>query len=155
MLDAVFDCEPLFQVYAYFLLAGMVHAALAAAGLVLALPLVFFRHHAYVVFARGFVVFNVLLLICGCAANLLWDRFVFGTVYVSMDYVFDFTPFWPLSQRHIDMKWGDVSGEIYHGMGMAHVRALWAAFSFAAWMGTIFLYSRIRRLWLGAEGETA
>ena len=139
--------EPIFQILAYGQLMGLFHLALVATALVLALPCLFISKMKYVVFARGFVVFNALLWLCGMGANLLWDTFVFETLYTSTDYVFDFIPFLPITQGYIDRPWGDQTGHIFHGLSILHIQILWFLFALATWMTTIFLYYRVRNSW--------
>ena len=140
--------EPIFQIVAYGELMGLFHLALVAATLVLALPCLFVSKTKYLVFARGFVVFNALLWLCGMGVNLLWDTFVFETFYTSTDYIFDFIPFLPITQGYIDRPWGDQTGHIFHGLNIFHIQALWFLFAFATWMATIYAYSHIRKLWM-------
>ena len=139
--------EPIFQIVAYGELMGLFHLALLLVALVLGLPCLFVSRAKYVIFARGFAVFNVLLWFCGMAANLLWDTFVFKTLYTSTDYVFDFIPFFPITQGYIDRPWGDQTGHIFHGLSILHIQILWFLFAFATWMTTIFLYTRVRNNW--------
>jgi len=139
--------EPIFQVIAYAQVMGVFHLVLILVALTLAAPCLFISKAKYIVFARGFIVFNALLWLSGMTANLLWDIFVFETIYTSTDYVFDFIPFMPITQGYIDRPWGDQTGHIFYGLSILHVQALWFFFAFATWMTTIFLYSQIRRIW--------
>jgi len=126
---------------------GIVHAAILGAGLVLALPLCFWGWRQYLVFARGFAVFSVLLLLTAAVLNAVWSCTIWGRVYYSTDYVVDFNPFYPISQTWIETPFGNMKGQIYPGFGMLHVRAAWFLFALATWTGAIYLYSRTRRLW--------
>lgn len=146
------EYEPFFQICAYAMLMGAVHGIVVVGGAILATPVLIVSRRKYWVFFRGFALFNALLLVCGTVANLLWDRFIFRMVYLSMDYVFDFTPFLPISQQWLDTPWGDQKGSIYLGMNILHLHAIWFAFAFATWMAAIYCYAKARRMWMRKEG---
>ncbi len=131
----------------YVLFFGLVHAAILAAGLVLATPLFRYGWKQYLIFARAFVVFNVCLLVTSAIMNAIWSCTIWGRVYFSTDYVADFNPFYPIGQAYIESSFGDMKGRILSGFSIGYVRAAWFAFAFAAWVGTALLYSGIRRLW--------
>lgn len=149
--NLIIEYEPLFQIGAYAMLMGLVHGLVVVGAALLATPVLFVCRRKYWMFLRGFAVFNALLLVCGTVANLLWDRFIFGNVYVSTDYVFDFTPFLPITQAWVDAPWGNQTGAIYQGLNILHVQIIWFAFAFATWMTAIYLYERVRRFWTRKE----
>jgi hypothetical protein len=132
---------------------GLVHAAIAGAGLVIGTPLLRYGWRRYLSFARAFVVFNICLLVTSSIMNAIWSCTIWGRVYFSTDYVVDFNPLYPISQAWIEVPFGDVKGKIFPGFSIAHVRAAWFAFAFAAWAGSIFLYSRTRRLWIKTKKD--
>src|SRR5690606_17432133 len=99
-------------------------------------------------FARGFAVFNLLFVVVCAFFNLLWSYTVWGRVYFSTDYVTDFSPFWPITQRYIELPFGEMTGAIFPGFSIWHVHVIWFLFAFAAWCVTCFLSSRIRRVHL-------
>ena len=143
-----------FLIYLWFM--GLVHAVVVEAVLLFATPLFFVRRRAYLVFVRGFFVFNILLLCVSVMLNALWSCTIWGNLYFSTDYVVDFIPVWPITQHRIDFAFNDTPGQILHGLSIWHVRAVWLAFAFAAWAVTAFLYSRIRRIWnKGTLNKTA
>jgi hypothetical protein len=135
------------EAFGYFVVMGFFHLAVMIAVLLLAVPLLFVSRRMYFVYTRGFCVFNVLLLVLSSILNGVWSCAIWGNIYFSTDYVIDFTPFWPITQNLIDMSFGDVSGDIFYGLSILHVQAIWLGFAFAAWAGTVFLYSKTRRLW--------
>ena len=139
--------SPLTELLIYFSLMGIVHAAITVAGLAIASPMLFFNATRYLVFARGYIVFNLILVFVCALLNLLWSYAVWGVVYFSTDYVTDFSPFWPITQHMIDSPFCDMTGKIFHGLNILHVQAIWLLFAFTAWASTIFLYSRLRRIW--------
>lgn len=151
MSNLIHEYEPLFQICSYAMLMGIVHGIVVVGAALLATPVLFVSRWKYWIFLRGFAVFNVMLLVCGTLANLLWDRLIFRNVYVSMDYIFDFLPFLPITQKLIDTPWGHQTGAIYLGMNIFHVQAIWFAFAFATWMTTIYLYARVRKFWMRKE----
>jgi hypothetical protein len=64
-----------------------------------------------------------------------------------MDYVFDFRPFWPITQRVIDAPWGEEHGRLL-GISLFQLQAVWLLFAGGTWTVTIFLYRIVRRrLW--------
>ncbi|MGI6100599.1 MAG: hypothetical protein GX174_04835 [Lentisphaerae bacterium] len=140
--------DPVFLILAYGHVMGLFHLALVAVALILALPWRFVSKQKYVIFARGFFVFNATLWLCGMVANLLWDTFIFGRLYTSTDYVFDFFPFFPITQGYIDRPWGDETGQIFHGLNIRHIQLIWLLFACITWLATFFLYSRVPRVWI-------
>lgn len=135
------------EILLYIGFMGLFHAAIVIAGLLLALPLLLGRKRRYLVFVRGFFVFNALLLVVSAMLNALWSCTIWGSLYFSTDYVVDFSPFWPITKHLIDMPFGDMTGRIFLGLNIRHVQAVWFAFAFAAWTTAVFLYSRFRRFW--------
>ncbi len=131
MWNLILEHEPLSQICAYAVVMGIVHGVVIVGTALLATPILFVSRRKYWTFLRSFLVFNALLLVSGTVTNLLWDRFIFRNVYLSMDYVFDFTPFLPISQQWLDTPWGNQKGGIYLGMNILHLHAIWFAFAFA------------------------
>ena len=139
--------SPVTEFMIYFWFMGLVHAAVLVAGLILALPFLFRGARRYLTFARGYAVFNLILVLVCAVLNLLWSYTIWGHVYFSTDYVTDFSPFWPITQSYIEAPFGDMVGRVLPGFTIWHVRGIWFAFAFSAWVTAIFLYSRARRLW--------
>ena len=145
---------PLTEFMIYFWLMGIVHVVVIIAGLVIATPTLFFNVRRYLVFSRGYVVFNVVLLLVCALLNLLWSYTVWGVAYYSMDYVTDFSPFWPVMEHMIYYDFGGKTGRILNGMNIYQVHLIWFLFAFAAWMITSYIDSLIRKMWLrGSIGK--
>ncbi len=63
----------------------------------------------------------------------LWSCLVFGRLYWSTDYVFDFTPFWPVTQRTLDHSFGGQVGGLL-GISLFPLQALWLLFATITWL---------------------
>jgi hypothetical protein len=94
-----------------------------------------------------FAIFSLLLLLSGSLFSGIWSCTVWGRFYYSTDYVFDFWPFWPITQSIIDFKFGDERGKLI-GCTLFQLNLIWLAFSMCAWAITItasWLLSRLLR----------
>ena len=130
-----------------------VHGCITLAGLILATPTLFFSVKRYLVFARGYSVFNAILLFVSALLNLVWSYTVWGVAYYSMDYVTDFCPFFPITHHRIFYEWDGETGEILNGLKIYHVQLIWFLFAFVAWIISIHLYLLIRRKWTKATSN--
>jgi len=135
------------EAFLYTCFFGLIHAAIAGAGLVLGTPILFRGWRRYLTFARAFIVLSICFFITSALINGIWSSTIWGRVYFSTDYVVDFNPFYPISQAWIEIPFGDVEGKILPGFTIFHVRMAWFLFAFASWASAFFLYSRTRRLW--------
>lgn len=86
-----------------------------------------------------FAVFNALLLGVGAIFDGVWSCTIWGRFYDSTDYVFDFTPFWPITQGIIDRPWGNERGQLL-GISLFQLQLIWLVFALGVWTTTIFLY---------------
>src|SRR5947208_14690753 len=89
--------------------------------------------------------FNLLLLIVATMFNGLWSCLIWGRLYDSTDYTFDFVPFWPITQAVIDSPWGNDHGHLL-GVSLFQLQLVWFLFAAGTWAVTIFLYGLLRRL---------
>jgi hypothetical protein len=80
-----------------------------------------------------------LLLVVGSIANGLWSCLVWGRLYYSTDYVFDFSPFWPITQKVIDAPFGDTRGQLL-GSSLLQLQLVWLLFAGFTWAVAIFFY---------------
>jgi hypothetical protein len=111
-----------------------------------------------------------LLLVVGSIANGLWSCLVWGRFYFSTDYVFDFSPFWPITQKVIDAPFGEMRGQLF-GVSLFQLQLVWLLFATGTWTVSILLYRLIcrrppanksvetnrrpaLRLWMGREDWT-
>jgi hypothetical protein len=85
-----------------------------------------------------------ILLIVGSLFNGLWSCLVWGRLYVSTDYVFDFMPFFPITQWVIDAPFGDGRGKLL-GVSLFQLQLVWFLFAAGTWGVTLFLYRLVRR----------
>src|ERR1022692_2906748 len=75
-----------------------------------------------------FGLFLLLFLLVGSFFNGLWSCSVWDRLYDSTDYVFDFIPFWPITQSVIDAPWGDEHGRLL-GVSLFQLQLVWFAFA--------------------------
>ncbi len=94
--------------------------------------------------ARRLALFIGLLLITGSLFNGLWSCLVWDRLYDSTDYVFDFTPFWPITRGVIDTPWGGERGGLM-GVSLFQLQLVWLLFAAGTWGVTVFLYGLLRR----------
>jgi hypothetical protein len=88
--------------------------------------------------------FLALLLIAGSLINGLWSCTVWGRLYYSTDYVFDFTPVWPITQQVIDMPFGDQRGQLF-GVTLTQLQMIWLLFALGTWGVTALSYRAVHR----------
>jgi hypothetical protein len=91
-----------------------------------------------------FALFMVLFLLVASFFNGLWSCLVWDRLYDSTDYVFDFMPFWPITQSVIDAPWGDGRGRLL-GVTLFQLQLVWFAFALSTWTVTFILFRFISR----------
>jgi len=128
----------------YFVFAGILHLGAFVIGCLVLVILP--RRQAGTLPRRigKLALFTGLLLVVGSLFNGLWSCLVWGRLYHSTDYVFDFSPLWPITQEVIDMPFGDQRGQLL-GVTLIQLQGVWLLFAFATWGVTAFLYRTIRR----------
>ena len=90
-----------------------------------------------------FWLFMALLLVVGAFFNGLWSCLIWDRLYDSTDYVFDFSPFWPITQSVIDAPFGNERGQLL-GVSLLQLQLVWFLFASGVWAVTILLYRIIR-----------
>jgi hypothetical protein len=93
---------------------------------------------------RQIALFIGLLLLAGSLGNGLWSCLVWDRLYDSTDYVFDFTPFWPITRRVIDAPWGDERGRLL-GVSMFQLQLIWFFFAAGTWGSAAVVYRLVRK----------
>ena len=88
--------------------------------------------------------FVLILLFVGALFNGLWSCLIWGRLYYSSDYIFDFSPFWPITRSIIDDPFDPRSGELF-GVSLLQLQLIWLLFAAGTWAVTIYLYRIIRR----------
>ena len=128
----------------YFIVMGLLHLALFAVGcLIFAAHAI--RHRGTFLRRIGrFGLFLGLLLVVGSVTNGFWSCLVWGQLYFSTDYVFDFSPFWPIMQKVIDAPFGDMRGQLF-GVSLFQLQLVWLLFAAGTWAVTVLLYRMICR----------
>jgi hypothetical protein len=122
---------------------GIFHLILFAVGCVILLFASAKEPSTYARRIRRFGLFLFLLLFVGALFNGFWSCLIWGRYYYSLDYVFDFSPFWPITQGIIEAPFGDQHGALLRG-SLFQLQCIWFLFAAGTWTVTIFLYRRIR-----------
>jgi len=81
--------------------------------------------------------FLTILLFVSCYCNALWSWYVYGTVYVSGDVDDpdgDFSPFFPITQRYLDLNVHLLAGSL------AQLQLIWFFLATAAWAISFNIY---------------
>jgi hypothetical protein len=133
---------------------SVVHLGLFLVGFFGIAAVSFYRRGYFWQWTRRWAIFNVCLFITAGLANGLWSCLVFGRLYWSSDYVFDLTPFWPVTQRTIDAPFGDQVGGLF-GISLLHLQALWMLFAICTWVAAFALYRVCRNLGVGPPATNA
>ena len=127
----------------YFVPMSILHFAAFVIGCIV---LIFFceKPGTYLPRVGWFGTFLALLLIVGSLFNGLWSCFVWGRLYYSADYVFDFSLFFPINQNYIDITFGNERGKLL-GVSMLQLQCVWGLYSAGVWSLTVMLYMQFRR----------
>jgi hypothetical protein len=128
----------------YFMVMGVLHFAAFIVGCIILAGLAVRQRGRFLRRVRRFSLFVGLLLVVGSFANGLWSCLVWGRLYFSTDYVFDFSPFWPITQGLIDAPFGDMRGQLL-GVSLFQLQFVWLLFALGTWALTILLYRLICR----------
>lgn len=126
----------------YFALMGLVHLAIFVIGCLVLAALAIRQRGTFLRRVRRFGLFIGLLLVVGSISNGLWSCLIWGRLYFSTDYVFDFSPFWPITQGLIDAPFGDMRGQLL-GVSLFQLQLVWLLFAAGTWTATILLYRLI------------
>ena len=98
-------------------------------------------------YAWRFALFIFLLLVNGSITNGLWGCLIYNRFYHSADYIFDFSPFWPVS--------GDTAQIDQYGTTLFELDILWSLFAGFTWLVTFLLFFLVRKcLKRGLDSET-
>jgi hypothetical protein len=128
----------------YFGLMGLLHLVIFAVGCVILGGLAMRQRGTFLRRAGRFGLFMGLLLIVGSIFNGVWSCVIWGRLYFSTDYTFDFSPFWPITQKTIDARFGDMQGELF-GVSLFQLQLVWLLFAAGTWAVAILLYRFVRR----------
>lgn len=126
----------------YFTLMGLVHLVCFVIGCLVLAALAIRQRGTFFRRVRRFALFIGLLLVVGSVSNGFWSCSIWGRLYFSTDYVFDFTPFWPITQRVIDAPFGDMRGQLL-GVSLFQLQLVWLLFAAGTWTAAILLYRLI------------
>jgi hypothetical protein len=118
---------------------GILHLVLFAVGCLIFAILAIRKRGRFLRRVGRLGLFLGLLLLVGSVANGLWSCLVWGRLYYSTDYVFDFSAFWPITQWTIDAPFGTERGQLL-GVSLFQVQLVWLLFAAGTWTATILLY---------------
>jgi hypothetical protein len=91
--------------------------------------------------------FNIALVIAGAAMSGFWDCLIYGHLYVMMDYISDFSPFFPpVTQLTIDNHFDGYGGHLI-GVTIGQLQLVWSLFALATWGIALAIYFRRRWIW--------
>ena len=128
-----------FECGIYFVFMGVLHLGLFAIGSLIFAVFAIRQRGRFLRRVDRLGLFLGLLLLVGSVANGLWSCFVWGRLYYSTDYVFDFSSFWPITQWTIDGPFGTERGQLL-GASLFQVQLVWLLFAAGTWTATILLY---------------
>jgi hypothetical protein len=128
----------------YFALMGALHLAIFAVDCLILGALAVRQRGTFLRRVGRFGLFMGLLLIVGSVFNGVWSCIIWGRLYFSTDYTFDFSPFWPISQKTIDAPFGDMRGELF-GVSLFQLQLVWLLFASGTWAVAIVLYRLVCR----------
>lgn len=128
----------------YLMFVGRLHLIVGIVGSLIVAALNFRRRKVIAIRIVRFNLFNALMLVIGALFNGLWSCLIWGRFYYSTDYVFDFPPFWPITQWVIDAPFGDVHGQLF-GITLWELQLIWLLFAAGTWGLTILCYRLIVR----------
>jgi hypothetical protein len=126
----------------YFAVMGVVHLAIFIVGCLILAALAIKQRGTFRRRIGRFGLFMGLLLVVGSVASGVWSCTVWGRLYFSTDYVFDFCPFWPITQKVMDARFGDKQGQLF-GVSLFQLQLVWLLFAAPTWTATIILYRLI------------
>jgi hypothetical protein len=128
----------------YFVPMSVVHFAVFLLGFLVGAVLLRNQRGVLARCTRRLALFIGLLLITGSVFNGFWSCLIWDRFYDSTDYVFDFTPFWPITRSVIDTPWGGERGGLM-GVSLFQLQLVWLLFAAATWGVTVFLYRLLRQ----------
>ena len=87
----------------------------------------------------GLLLFHTSLLLCAMLANGIWSCTVWGRLYWSVDYVSDFSPFYPIRQSVVDYSWGAEMTGALNGITLTQLNLWWLLFAVLTWTLALML----------------
>jgi hypothetical protein len=128
----------------YCLVMGVLHLAIFVIGCAVLGALAIRQRRTFLRRVGHFGLFMGILLAVGSIFNGVWSCLIWGRLYFSTDYVFDFSPFWPITQKVIDAPFGDMRGELLSA-SLLQLQLGWLLFATGTWAVTILVYRRVCR----------
>jgi hypothetical protein len=128
----------------YITIMGLLHLIIFVFGCLLLVAGAIKQRDGFLRRVGRFGLFMLVLLIVGSIFNGIWSYAVWGRLYFSADYTFDFSPFWPITQKVIDASFGDKHGELF-GVSLFQLQLVWLFFAAGTWAITVLLYRFVSR----------
>jgi len=122
------------------------HVIIFALGCLVLVSLSFWWRTSYKRLVSRWGVFNIILFLAGAAVSGFWDCLVYGRLYVTADYVSDFSPFIPVTQSVIDAHFDDYSGHLI-GVSLRQLQLVWSLFAVVTWTFAAIVYLRGPVVW--------
>lgn len=123
----------------YFVPMAAVHFFVWMLGFVVLAGVAIWQPDTLMVRAGRLGRFLALLLVVSALANGFWSCTVWGRFYVSTDYLWDFSPFWPITQAQLEQPFSTLRGRLL-GVSMGQLQLVWLAFAGGAWALTAIVW---------------
>lgn len=101
---------------------------------------------------KQIALFLACLLFTSSLCNGLWSALVWNRRYYSTDYIFDFSPFWPITQGVLDARFGEQKGYLID-VTLTQLNMIWFTFALLAWTTAFFLLRFISKHWKKTKSE--
>jgi hypothetical protein len=128
----------------YFMSMGILSVVALGAVCIVFAVLAVWQRGTFLRRAVHFALFAILLSTASALFNALWSCLIWGHLYFSTDYLVDFFPFWPITQRVIDAEFGGMRGQLL-GVSLFQVQLVWLLFASGTWTATILFYRICRQ----------
>jgi hypothetical protein len=127
----------------YLIFAGLMQAALTVGIAILSTPLLLPRGWpAYRAFVTRVLLFSALLYAWGCLGDGLFVAAFRDRIYVNLDPVGDFVPWFPSTGYMVDTACG---GHPINGATWNTLRLAWAVVAVPVWLAAFWSYARLTR----------
>lgn len=121
--------------FLYLVIIGILHTLFVLVSFLVLLPLV--PDSGWGMFARrmrAVAFFNLSLLLWGCVGHYAWHLLTFETLYVSVDRLIDWVPFFPFGRWVIDRSFGVETGRLLNGATILQLQIVWAGVALPVWL---------------------
>jgi hypothetical protein len=130
----------------YFLMSAVDHAIIFALGCLVLVLVSLWARVGYLRLLKRWSIFNIILILVGAAMSGFWDCLIYGHLYVTADYVADFSLIFPITQNTIDVHFDDYSGHLI-GVSLRQLQCVWLLFALVTWTLAAVIYFRGAWIW--------